>query len=181
MVTSGAAFLKKQAAVLRPGVEDAAKLSREVLECAANTSGSTLVSAEYAAEIYRKLAALADSEDKARELLIVCGKEHAFEASNTFLRLIMKVLTPTLLAKKLPDVWKRDCTMGNVVAEVYEDRIRNRYHDIGGFDHIAPVAIGFVQFALEAMGKTITKAELHDWSLTTPAPETFSFDVHWKK
>ncbi|HVU05988.1 MAG TPA: hypothetical protein VHE30_29765 [Polyangiaceae bacterium] len=143
-------------------------------------SSASWCKAEHHAEMFHLIASLAGGDDeKAKDLLIACGKAAAHEASNTFLRLLMKVLTPTLFAKKLPDIWARDCTGATVTVEVHEEKIRNRLSGVGGFDHIAPVAVGYVLFALEAMGKKITRVDLHEWSLATPGPDKPWFEIHW--
>lgn len=156
------------------------RLSPDARAVIDGTKRPMMVPASHCSEIYRAIAELNGTEDAARDMLIACGKATAFEASNTFLRLIMKVLTPGLFAKKLPDFWKRECTIGAIQAEVMEDRIRNRYIDIGGFDFLAPVAAGFVAFALESMGKTITETNIQGWSLADPGPESFTFEIVWK-
>jgi hypothetical protein len=133
------------------------------------------------AELYRAVAALGGGdEERARKELVSCGRFTANEATNTFLKLLMKMLTPALFAKKLPDLWSRDATGGKYVAEVYEDKIVCRLFEMGGFDHIAPVSLGYVQFALEAMGKTVARTALHGWSLDMPVADGSSFELVWK-
>ena len=109
-----------------------------------------------------------------------CGKHAAREASNTFLRLLMKLLTPAMFAKKLPELWGRDCTGGRITDPKLHDRIVNHLLDMNGFDHIAPVAVGYVLFALEAMGKTIVQSTLHGWSLWRPSASDSWFEVAWR-
>lgn len=183
VMASAYAHLKKAAAGdsqrARRALETLLPSTRQVAESA---TPPLWVPVSQCADVFDAVASLSEGDEaRARTALIDCGKEAAFEASNTFLRLVMKVLTPSLLAKKLPDVWRRDCTGGNVAAEVSEDGIRNTYSEIGGFNHIAPVAVGFVAFALQAMGKDVTTIDLEDWSLATPAPERFSFSIKWRK
>jgi hypothetical protein len=156
-------------------------LSPETKQAIAAAKEASWCSSKSIAEVYRAIASLSNGDEgAAQKSLIDCGKYAAQEASNTFLRLLMKLLTPTMFAKKLPDLWSRDCTVGKIVTEVHNDRIRNRLVDMTGFDHIAPVAVGYVAFALEAMGKSITKMELHGWSLATPSPSDCWFEVFWK-
>jgi len=133
------------------------------------------------AEVFQVIASLGKgNEDQARMHLVECGKHAAREASNTFLRLLMKLLTPAMFAKKLPELWGRDCTGGRITVQLHEDRIVNHLLDMDGFDHIAPVAVGYVMFALEAMGKSITKSTLHGWSLAQPSASDSWFEVSWR-
>jgi hypothetical protein len=146
----------------------------------AGTTSASWCTSSHIGELYRMIAALAEGdENRARALLIACGRVVARDASNTFLRLLRTILTPSLLAKKLPDMWARDCTGGKVEAEVDHERIESRIFGVDGFDHLAPVAAGYVISALEAMGKSIIQTELHDWSLVTPAPSNPRFEIVW--
>ncbi|AKU97375.1 hypothetical protein AKJ09_04039 [Labilithrix luteola] len=156
---------------LSPQARNSIETAREAMWCPSS----------HTSEVYRAIAAVRDNvEDRVRADLIECGNFTAREASTTFLRLVMKLLTPTMFAKKLPDLWLRDCTAGKITAEVQDTKIRNTFTDIEGFDHIAPVAVGFVTFALSNMGKKITKTDLQGWSIATPGPATFTLEVHWE-
>src|SRR5688572_6499721 len=53
-------------------------------------------------------------EEKGRQVLLQCGRHTGREASNTFLKLLMKMLTPKLIVKKLPDFWRRDFNFGRI-------------------------------------------------------------------
>jgi hypothetical protein len=156
-------------------------LSPETRQTLATAKEASWCPSKHIAEVNRAIASLSNGdESSAQKDLIECGKFAALEASNTFLRLLMKLLTPTLFAKKLPDLWSRDCTAGKIVVEVSDAKIRNRLSGVAGFDHLGPVAAGYVAFALGAMGKSITKTELHEWSLATPGPDEVWFEVFWK-
>jgi hypothetical protein len=157
------------------------RFSPQVKQALKETTTTNWCAIDAVAEVYRAIAALSEgNEAQARDALIDCGSQTMYEASNTFFRLIMKVLTPGLFMKKMPDFWKRDCSRGTIQVEMHENMLRNTLSGIGGFDHIAPIALGYVKFALEGMGKTIVKTELYDWSLKTPGPESFSFLVQWR-
>jgi hypothetical protein len=179
VLMSAVTYLRKAA-----GEQQAKKmlegLSPETKQAVASAKEASWCSSKTIAEVYRGIASLSNGDEAAaQKSLIECGKYTAQEASNTFLRLLMKLLTPAMFAKKLPDLWARDCTVGKIVVEVHDDRIRNRLVNMAGFDHIGPVAVGYVAFALEAMGKSITKTELHDWSLATAGKDCW-FEVFWK-
>jgi hypothetical protein len=118
---------------------------------------------------------------RARQLLVDCGTFLGTEATNTFLRLVMRMLTPALFAKKLPSFWARDSTGGRYEVDVTEQRIVCRLLEMEQFVHIAPISLGYVSFALKAMGKTIERSELHGWSLATPNPPEPWYELHWKK
>ncbi len=86
---------------------------RKSREIVASAKSATWYPVATLAELLNSIASLAKGDEaKARELLINCGKYMAREATNTFLRLLMR-MTPALFAKKLPDFWGRDCTRGS--------------------------------------------------------------------
>lgn len=119
-------------------------------------------------------------EDRAREAMIACGRYMATEATNTFLRLLMRVLTPGLFAKKLPDLWARDCSGGKVTVDVSNERLICRLTGVKDFAHCGPVSLGWATFALQNMGKPVVSSKLHAWSLATPNPDEVWFEAAWK-
>jgi hypothetical protein len=180
VLSSGAAYLRQEAGeqVANKILGAASPRLRAALDAAKPASWCT---AEEISELYRAIASHSNGdEDRARESLISCGEYTAREASNTFLRLLMKLLTPATFAKKLPDIWARDCTGGKIKVELHDDMIANTLVGMSGLDHMGPVAAGYVKFALQAMGKSITDTKLFGWSLAAPGPDTCSFQVSWK-
>jgi len=139
------------------------------------------VPAAHSSELFKAVAGLGKgNEDKAKNELVACGKFLGSEATNTFLKLLMKVLTPAMFAKKLPSLWARDATAGKYVVDVFEDRIVCRLVEMEAFAHIGPVSVGYVTFALEAMRKPVEKSALHGWSLSQPNPAECWFELHWR-
>jgi len=134
------------------------------------------------AELNRALVQSVAGKDevRARELLEGCGRYMGREASNTFLRLLMRLLTPTLFAKKLPDIWKRDFTGGRLDMDVTDSRLICRIFDAQGHDHIGPISAGWIGFALKAMGKEIETTNIHKWSLAEPNANGVEIEFSWK-
>lgn len=133
-------------------------------------------------EMYRAMVAFMAKNDQARaeDVLTTCGKYMGREATNTFLRLLMKMLTPAMLAKKFPDLWRRDFSGGRAEIKVDEKGLVCRYYDVPGFDHASVVGSGFVIFTLEAMGKSVEKVTRLDWSLDRPNVDGAGFELLWK-
>jgi hypothetical protein len=155
-------------------------LSPKSREVVASAKSATWYPVATLAELLNSIASLAKGDEaKARELLVNCGKYMAREATNTFLRLLMRMLTPALFAKKLPDFWGRDCTRGKLSVDVNERKLVCRTHDMKGFDHAVCTGAGFATFALEAMGKTIESTTIKDWSLSSPSADGASFELVW--
>jgi hypothetical protein len=158
-------------------------LSPELNAVAGDIKSATWYPVSMVSELNRALVTFCagGDQERAREVLAKCGNFMAKEATNTFLKLLMKMLTPNLFAKKLPDFWKRDCTGGRLVVDVAEERLTCRFFEVRGYDHIGAVAAGYVGFALEAMGKSIERTALHDWSLASPNVDGTWFEIFWKK
>jgi hypothetical protein len=122
-----------------------------------------------------------NENDRARDALFTCGKYVAAEAANTFLKMLLKMLSPGLFVKKLPDIFRRDFSAGRLTAELSGRRIRCRHYDLHGFHHIGVLSAGFMATALEGMGKTIENLEFFDWGLDQPYVDGTGFDVTWKE
>lgn len=121
----------------------------------------------------------AQDEAKAREALIASGEFVAREATNTFLRLLMKMLNPPHFAKKLPDFWRRDATHGKLEVDVTSGQLVCRLLEMDGLNHVACTGAGFVKFALMAMGKVPKAVEIHNWSLAKPCTPDAWFEISW--
>lgn len=115
--------------------------------------------------------------------LVAYGSFVAAEATNTFLKLLMKILTPTLFAKKVPEFWQRDHQgSGRFEVDVQradEGRIGMRLVGADGFDHICVAAIGFISFGLKSMGKRDVRVVQKGWSIATPSPHECSYEATW--
>lgn len=139
----------------------------------------------YTLEHYNVLLdAVADAsggdENLAKDDLIRCGVFAANEATNTFLRLLMKVLTPTLFAKKLPSLFERDFNRGKVEVKVEDDRLVCSLSNVKGFRHVALTSAGFATFTLETMGKSLLERNIRGWTLAEPDPNEVEFELIWR-
>ena len=128
------------------------------------------------------LAHEAEGEPAMIDALAACGSHIAEEASNTFLKLFMRVLTPTLFAKKLPSVWSRDHDFGAVVSDVtrvHENILLLRVEDVEGYDFIGPLSIGYFRFVIGAMGKKNLNVDMKGWSFDAPGPRAIDYTLTW--
>jgi len=138
---------------------------------------------EYSASLLRAVAwQHRDDERATHDALVRCGSFIAAEATNTFLRLLMKVLTPTLFAKKLPEFWRRDHTAGHFEVDTSEAKngsLRLALCDVEGFDHIGVVGIGWMTYGFAAMGKSDVVVTQTGWKLEHPAPNKIQYHLRW--
>ncbi|HUQ02097.1 MAG TPA: hypothetical protein VM261_06340 [Kofleriaceae bacterium] len=136
---------------------------------------------DHSTALFRAIAT-ARGGDAAFDDLVGCGEFIASEATNTFLRLLMRIMTPTLFAKKIPEFWKRDQRGGAFevdVSEADKGRIGMKLVDVEGYDHIGIVSIGWIQFGMSALGKKGVKIEQDGWSPANPGPSEIRYQVSW--
>jgi hypothetical protein len=123
-----------------------------------------------------------ERDGKVREALFNLGASTASRAIETFLRLVMKVMTPEVFARKVPDNWLRDHRGGRL--EVDMDDVGNnhlvyRLIDVEGYDYIGGAFPGFQTAALSAIGCTDLTHE-SDWSPEVAGPPTVTCHLRWK-
>lgn len=136
---------------------------------------------DHSAVLFRAIAGARGGENSYQDL-VACGEFIASEATNTFLRLLMRIMTPTLFAKKVPEFWKRDQRGGHFEVDVTradDGRIGMKLVDVEGYDHIGIVSIGWIQFGMNALGKKSVTVEQNGWSMATPGPRTISYEIGW--
>jgi hypothetical protein len=121
-----------------------------------------------------------NDDDRAREALYLCGKFIAGEATNTFLKILLKMLTPALFVKKLPDIFKRDFSGARMTTQISEGKMSGSIHEAPNFNHLAVTSAGFVSVALENMGKTVDSYKVSNWSLKEPDRDGAAFELTWK-
>jgi len=132
-------------------------------------------------EVTQALANAGGGGEKSKDLLVKCGTHMAMEATNTFLKLFMKMMSPQLLVKKIPDLWKRDCTGGKLaVEELTEQSVRFGASGMQGFSHAVCTAAGFVAFGVGAIGKKVDTVTIRGWSPDKPFEDGASFELAWK-
>jgi hypothetical protein len=129
--------------------------------------------------LWRAIAAGSDDAAAYRDL-VRCGESIANYATGTFLKLLLKVLTPAMFARKFPDLWKHDHDGGSIVNDTVTDNsLRVTIKDIEGFDHVSATAPGFISFALKSIGLKNVTTRSPNWSLATPGPRDAIVEVSW--
>jgi hypothetical protein len=170
--TAGEAEAKRLREGFTPGLQQALRTA----------TVASWLPVSYVSEVFRGIASLGKgNEEQVKSDLVGCGQFLGEEATNTFLRLVMRMLTPALFAKKLPSFWSRDSTGGRYEVDVTDAKLTCRLREMEEFVHIAPVSLGYVSFALKTMGKTIEQSTLHGWSLAVPNGPDPWYELHWKK
>ena len=139
---------------------------------------------DYLMDMLRGIARIKNTDDGVYEDLVAYGTYVSTEATNTFLKLMLKMLTPTLFAKKIPDVWQRDHRNSGTfevdVQHANEGLIKLRLVGAGGFEHVGITSIGFISSAMKIMGKKDIRMTQKGWSLATPGPDRIDYELRWK-
>jgi hypothetical protein len=123
-----------------------------------------------------------ETDGQAREALRGVGRSIAEMATSTFLKLLMKLMTPALFAKKVPDFWSRDHRGGtmSVDASAIDKRKVVVFHrEIEGYDYVAGTAPGFLGFALESIGCKNVACDIVGWDIDNPGPAEVRYDIRW--
>ena len=130
--------------------------------------------------LWRGVADAAADDAGAYSDLIRCGESIAEHATGTFLKLLLKVLTPGMFARKFPDLWAHDHQGGRIENDEIQDKsMRITIKDIEGFDHVGAAAPGFICFALKAIGLKNIVTRSPNWSRATPGPRDAPLIVTW--
>jgi hypothetical protein len=157
-----------------------AALSPEARDTLATVNNSTWGPAEHLSELLTAVVAVADgNEREARRHLENCGERMGITTTGTFLKLIMKVLTPRLFASRVPQLWNRDSNVGQMDVELFDDHIVIYLKNMEPLKHLAPVIVGYHRFVMRNMGIVITKTDLHGWAIDKPTGKDVWFANYW--
>ena len=138
---------------------------------------------EYSNQVLRAIASTEADPLKAGLLARQAGRYIANEAINTFLRLLVKFLSPSLFARKFHDFFRKDHNFGKIetdLSQIDQNRFVLTMSEVGGYDYVSWGASGWMIHTLSCMGcKNVQVTEtLHP----PPAPQnadSYRFEVSW--
>jgi hypothetical protein len=157
-------------------------LSPDVRIALVNPATSRWYPRSYFVELNCAIASLHTQEADVLEALSAAGRNMAEIATGTFMKLLLKLLTPALFARKFSDFWAHDNRGGRIdvdSSKVDEKQLDFWIREVRGFDHVGPVGRGYIQFAMSAITGSDVSVKLENWSLTKPGPEEVHYDVSW--
>ncbi len=139
----------------------------------------------HSAELWTGIAKENASAEQGYQQLIKAGRYQGAYATNTYLKLLMKMLTVKMFAKKFPDIWSRDANFGRVevgnLADIDSGKLMIHFKDLGKFPYFGPITQGWFSYSFEVMGLKNLKVDLHDWSMQNPDPGELTFQVGWTR
>ena len=136
---------------------------------------------EHCVTLHDAIASASNGPDAAYESLVACGEFMATEATNTYLRLVMRLMTPGLFCKKVPSFWQRDHSLGEFLVDNVDNEAKQidmRLRNVAGFNHVGASCVGFLRFGMKAVGAN-AKFQQTGWSLANPAPAEIKYQVTW--
>jgi hypothetical protein len=112
--------------------------------------------------------------------MVKAGAAIADYATNTYVRLLIKLMTPKIMASKWPDIWKKSHNFGEMKCELKSDRMLHMtLSDVAGYTHIGPTAVGFLTYALKAMNMPDATVVPIDDRYTDYVAERYEFRITW--
>ena len=136
----------------------------------------------YQTQLLRAMASVADDAEAAHASAVALGRFMSDQASNTFMRLLFKVLTPLIFLRKAPAVWGR---MFNFVRfEVDTTDYENNHaamlmYEVDGFDYVAPVSEGWIATMFESVRCKNVAVHATDLEAGTVRGAAYKFDIRW--
>jgi uncharacterized protein (TIGR02265 family) len=138
---------------------------------------------EEAMVLWRAIAGVYGPSDErgAHQALVRCGEKMSTYATTTWLRLLLRMLTPRMFVTKFPDTFRRDHKFGRLDVESVADKsFVVIFKEVGGYDHFAPIAQGLATYAMTTMGLGDVKMTITPWSLANPAADELRVVASWR-
>jgi hypothetical protein len=108
-----------------------------------------------------------------------CGKFIANEAANTFLKLLLRVLTPKLFSRQFPEFWRKYNSFGDLKVDLTrfdENRVR---FTVTGYDYVHCIGAGWIEYVFESLGKKDIVVATNVPVGTRTLPEV-AWEVTWR-
>ena len=134
-------------------------------------------------ELLNAIASVHRDEATAHQSLSAYGELVATDVANGTLRPLMGILTPRLLARKLPNLWANDHQNDGVldvdIARVEDSWLGLKLSGLHGYAHVGIVTMGWVKGLVGALGARDIVLKQAGWSLGQSAPEELTGEVSW--
>jgi hypothetical protein len=110
------------------------------------------------------------------------GQAIAAYATNSFLKIMLKMIPPWMFAAKFSDIWGRDFrNSGRAEVEPSDKKsLVLRLVEVGDFAHVGPLVEGYIGFALRQMGVTVIESTAVPWSIAEPAAPEVRITARWQ-
>jgi hypothetical protein len=131
------------------------------------------------ADINEAIYTSRDTPAQGYDDIVEAGKVIADYAAGTYVRLLIKLMTPKILASKWPDIWRKSHNFGEMTCRLEHDRLlRMTLDDVRDYTHVAPCIVGFLTFSLNAMGLADAQV-MHLDREASPNSARYEFEITW--
>lgn len=153
----------------------------ELAEIETTTGANDFFPRTRVVKVWNAVAAAGANEEDSYELLVQCGRAISQYATTTYMKLLLKVLTPRMFARKFPDFFARDFKGGQIVIEAAEERrLAILFTEVGDLDHIGAICGGFIGTTFELIGVKGLEVLRTNWSLAKPNPDSVRLELRWQ-
>ena len=134
-------------------------------------------------ELLRVIAAAQRDESATFDSLVAYGQSVGADLAAGVLRPMLAIMTPRLLAKKLPQLWANEHQTGgrleSDIAHIDDGRLPLRIASAHGYDHVGVATLGGVKGLLGAVGCKDVSVKQTGWRLAQAAPAEMTCEVRW--
>jgi len=138
--------------------------------------------ASVVADLHRGLFAAQPDPEKGYAAIRDSGAAVAEYGVNTFMRLLIKLMTPEMLAKKWPAIWSKSHNFGKMQTALDQstDRKLNlSLSEVDQYSYIGPCAVGFLSYSLKAMGRKDASVVERDLDYSRECAPAYNFEITW--
>lgn len=134
-------------------------------------------------DLLKAIASAQRDEASAYESLLAYGQLVATDAANGTLRSLVPILTPLLLARKLPALWvsdhQDDGRMEVDLAQLDSATLSLKLVGLQQYDHVGVATLGWLKGLLIALGHRSVAIKQSGWSLNQGSPGELRGEVRW--
>jgi hypothetical protein len=129
-------------------------------------------------DLYEALYKQFDDPQGGFNALWRAGHYVASDAAGTFLKLLLKVLTPRLFARQFPEIWRRYHDFGELRPDMRDLDKNKVYFTMPGYPFVPPVTAGWLEYLFTGFGM---KEVVVDVKVPPagPWPDEVEFVVSW--
>jgi hypothetical protein len=131
-----------------------------------------------AIDMYKAIYDQYDDPQKGFDALWRAGHHVASDAAGTFLKLLLKVLTPKLFARQFPEIWRRYHDWGELRADLGDLEQNKVYFTMPGYPYVPPVTAGWLEYLFLGFGMKDVNVDVKV-SPAGPWPDQVDFEVSW--
>lgn len=171
---------------LRQRIE--AGMTSEQLKVLYEGVGDEMYPYEFYGATYRAIANAFDNPEEGRRAVETAGGYAAEAMTNSFMRNLIRMMTPALFAQKCAQFMGRDFEgfegggpdISYDLSREKEGEIVMELRNAGKHPYLGASAVGFIKFVFEGMGKEGVKVEERDCEVTSYSAPFARWYISWK-